>query len=133
MAKLKALRAQRLQPQWAKQVAALPYDVMSTTEAKAMVEDQPYSFLNIDKPEIHIPEDGMTPYLYAASKLKAMIHEGIYAQDEESLYIYELQTQVAHQYGLVGLVSAKEYQQGIIKKHENTLNYLNSVDFSFKV
>ena len=120
MAKLKALRAQRLQPQWAKQVAALPYDVMSTTEAKAMVEDQPYSFLNIDKPEIHIPEDGMTPYLYAASKLKAMIHEGIYAQDEESLYIYELQTQVAHQYGLVGLVSAKEYQQGIIKKHENT-------------
>ena len=120
MAQLKAFSALRLKEQWAKEVAALPYDVMSISEARQMVEGHPYSFLNIDKPEIHISEEGEAPYLFALESLKRLITEGIYEQDQESLYIYELESPFAHQYGLVGLVNTKEYEAGIIKKHEHT-------------
>lgn len=120
MAQLKAFSALRLKEKWAKEVAALPYDVMSMSEAKQMIEGHPYSFLNIDKPEIHVHEKGEAPYLYASTCLTRFIADGLYEQDQESLYIYELESSYAHQYGLVGLVDTKEYEAGMIKKHEHT-------------
>lgn len=120
MVDLKPFAAYRLEEKWAKEVAALPYDVMSTQEALDIVRQHPYSFLNIDKPEIHIKEKGEAPYLYAAQKLKEMMRGGIYTQDQRSLYLYELESNAAHQYGLVGLVSVRDYKDGLIKRHENT-------------
>lgn len=120
MAQLKAFCALRPQEKWVREVAALPYDVMTNEEAMEMVNGHPYSFLNIDKPDIHIHEKGEAPYIYAASKLQEMIQQGIFVQESEALYIYELCTNRVHQYGLVGLVATDDYERGIIKKHENT-------------
>lgn len=120
MAQLKAFCALRPQEKWVREVAALPYDVMTNEEAIEMVKGHPYSFLNIDKPDIHINEKGEAPYIYAASLLNKMVEEGIFVRESEALYIYELQTNRVHQYGLVGLVSVDDYRKGIIKKHENT-------------
>ncbi len=120
MAQLKAFCALRPQEKWVREVAALPYDVMTNEEAREMVNGHPYSFLNIDKPDIHIQEKGEAPYIYAGNQLKEMIDKGIFVQESEALYIYELCTNRVHQYGLVGLVSTSDYEEGIIKKHENT-------------
>lgn len=122
MATIRAFRAFRPQQALVSQVAALPYDVMNTEEAKLCVEGNPYSFLHIDKPEIHVsnPKDDTEVFRFAGDTLKRMIKEGVFVQDEPSLYIYGLTNEFTSQYGIVCCVSAEEYDEGIIKKHENT-------------
>lgn len=122
MAKLKAFSALRPKKELTSEIAALPYDVMNDQEALKMVEGHPYSFLHIDKPSMYLHEPGEAPYIAAGQKLQQMIHEGLFVKESEALYIYEIKGEHIHQLGLVGLVSSKDYQQGIIKKHENTLS-----------
>ena len=74
-------------------VAALPYDVMNTEEARQMVKGNPYSFLHVDRAEIDFdtPVDPYDEAVYAkaASTLNQMRIDGTYTQDEEKcLYIY---------------------------------------------
>ena len=120
MAVLKAFKALRPDYKWVREVAALPYDVMTYEEALQIVEGHPYSFLNIDKPEIRSQAKGEGLFEEVGTQLKQWIQEGIFVEESEGLYIYELETNKVHQYGLVGLVSAADYEKGVIKKHENT-------------
>lgn len=120
MIKIRAFKALRPKDKWVKEVAALPYDVMTEEEAKKMVGGHPYSFLNIDKPEIHNLSAEDNPYLYVSKLLFQMKDEGVFIQDSNCLYIYELISGFGHQYGLVCLVSARDYQEEKIKKHEQT-------------
>lgn len=106
-------------------VAALPYDVMSSEEAREMVKDNPYSFLHIDKAEIDLDKSvdhySDEVYLKAKSNLEDMIKKGIYIQDEKPmLYIYRLTMNGKSQTGLVACTSIDEYLQNKIKKHELT-------------
>ena len=123
MVTIKAFKALRPQEELVTKVAALPYDVMNTEEARACVKGNPYSFLHIDKAEIHVtnPKDDEEVYRVAGDTLKQMIAEGVFVQDEPSLYIYGLTNAYTSQYGLVCCVSAKEYDMGVIKNHENNL------------
>src|SRR5690554_3419184 len=77
MALIKPFRALRPNPAYADQIADLPYDVMSSAEARVMVKDKPYSFLRIDRAEINFPEpvDPHHPQVYAkaGSILRQMI------------------------------------------------------------
>ena len=61
MAILKPFAALRPVPELASQVAALPYDVMNTEEARQMVEGNPYSFLHVDRAEIDF-DTPINPY-----------------------------------------------------------------------
>lgn len=121
MVTVRAFSAYRPDENLVEKVAALPYDVMSTEEAKIIVQDNPYSFLHVDKPEMHIQNpEGDALYAFAGSTLNRMIEEKVLIQDEPCLYIYGLKNAYTVQYGLVCCVSAEEYDKGIIKKHENT-------------
>lgn len=121
MAIIKPFNAFRPTSELVDKVAALPYDVMSTEEAREIVEGNEYSFLHIDKPEMHVTETKNNErYIFAGETLNSMINKGVFKQDEESLYIYGLKNEYTTQYGLVCLVSADEYDKGVIKKHENT-------------
>ena len=125
MAVLKPFAAIRPVPSLASQVAALPYDVMNTEEARELVRNNPYSFLHVDKAEINF-ENSVNPYddqVYkkAADTLKQMCSNGIYIQDSKPcLYIYREIMYGRVQTGLVGCVSIDDYANGIIKKHEMT-------------
>ena len=57
MAIVKPFKALRPAVQYAKDVAALPYDVYDREEAKAYVKDKPLSFLNIDRPETQFDDN----------------------------------------------------------------------------
>lgn len=125
MATIKAFKAYRPTAALAEKVAALPYDVMNSDEAREEVKGNPYSFLHVDKAEIDLPRDvdlyDSRVYEKAKENLQNMIAEKTYVQDEAPcLYIYEQTFRGKTQTGLVGCASVDEYQNNIIKKHELT-------------
>lgn len=120
MITIQAFKALRPKEEWVQEVAALPYDVMTVEEARRMTQEHPYSFLNIDKPEIHVTANGDAPYIYARKKLDEFIKNNIFIEENECMYLYELETPDNHQYGLACIVSTKDYEENRIKKHENT-------------
>lgn len=125
MAYFRPFKAIRPNKEYADKVAALPYDVMNSNEAREMVKDNPYSFLHVDKAEIDLPKD---TYLYdkvvyekAAENLKKLVDDSICKRDEKDcFFIYRQIMNGRSQTGLVGCASIDDYINNIIKKHELT-------------
>ena len=125
MATIRPFMAIRPASNYAKDVAALPYDVMNSEEAREMVKDKPWSFLHVDKAEVDLPvgTDIYSDEVYAKAKenLENMIGHGVMGQDLlPNLYIYRLTMNGKSQTGLVCCTSVDEYIDGTIKKHELT-------------
>ncbi len=125
MAIFKAFKAIRPKEEYASQVAALPYDVMNSEEARAMVTGKPLSFLHVDKAEIDLPEDtdhySEAVYLKAAENLQKLSDEGICMQETTpKFYIYRQIMKGRSQTGLVGCAAIDDYLCGNIKRHEFT-------------
>ena len=125
MATLRPFKGYRPLPEHAAQVAARPYDVLNSEEARAEAAGKPLSFLHVGKPEIDLPP-GVHLYderVYQKGKenLDRLVRDGILREDPSPcLYIYA-QTMGTHtQYGIVGCASVEEYLNGTIKKHELT-------------
>lgn len=125
MAIFKPFAAIRPRPELAERVAALPYDVMNTEEARQMAAHNPYSFLHVDRAEIDLspsthPYDASV-YAKAASTLRQMREDGVYIQDDvPCFYIYREIMGNHSQMGLVGCASVEDYANHRIKKHELT-------------
>ncbi len=125
MAIIQPFKALRPQPQLAKQVASLPYDVLNSAEAKIAAQGNSYSFLHITKSEIDLSDktDIHDPAVYAQAKdnLDAFIKRDIlFRESKECYYIYQLVMNGRSQTGLVCVSSVDDYENDIIKKHEFT-------------
>ena len=125
MATLKPFAALRPQPELAAQICELPYDVMSSDEAREMAAGKPLSFLHVSKPEIDLPvgTDIYSPEVYAkgAENFAKLISQGALKQDSQpSFYLYRQVMGKHAQVGLVAAASCEEYLVNIIKKHEFT-------------
>ncbi len=125
MAQIRPFRCIHPAPGLEAEVAALPYDVYSSAEARKAVEGKPLSFLNIDRPETQFPEDQdmYAPEVYqkARQMLKEQLQEGVYVQEEHPCYyLYELTMNGRSQTGIVACASIDDYVSGVIRKHENT-------------
>lgn len=117
--------AVRPRPESAARVAALPYDVYNRKEALAEVKREPLSFLKIDRAETQFPDevDTYAPQVYTKAKelLDGMIADGTFIIEETPCYyIYELTMDGRSQTGVVACSSVDDYQNGLIKRHENT-------------
>jgi uncharacterized protein (DUF1015 family) len=125
MATLKPFAALRPKPELASQICELPYDVMSSDEAREMARENPLSFLHVSKPEIDLPPgaDVYSPEVYAkgAENFQKLIAQGALKQDAQPCFYLYRQIMGQHsQVGLVAAASCEEYLQNIIKKHELT-------------
>ncbi|MGN0362930.1 MAG: DUF1015 domain-containing protein [Bilifractor sp.] len=125
MAMIRPFRALTPAADKAKQVAALPYDVYNRAEARKVVEQNPLSFLSIDRAETQFPEeqDMYAPCVYekAASMLQSWQDSGILEEDSRPCYyIWELIMNGRSQKGLVACSSVDDYLDGVIRKHETT-------------
>lgn len=125
MAIVKPFRAIRPKKEYASRIAALPYDVMNSEEAREMTKDNPLSFLHVDKAEIDLPRgvDLYSSEVYAKAKenLDALSQNGYCFQEEEPrLYLYRQIMNGRAQTGIVGCVSVDDYLNNVIKKHEHT-------------
>ncbi len=109
----------------ASKIAALPYDVMNSEEARDMVKGNPHSFLHIDRAEIDLDSSidihDKKVYEKARDNLNKMIDDGEYIQDiNPCLYIYRQIMDGRSQTGIVFCASIDDYLNGVIKKHEFT-------------
>ncbi len=125
MSTIRPFRAERPPKEKAALVSAVPYDVVSTAEARLLAEGNPLSFLHVSRPEIDLPDD---TDIYA---------DAVYAKGKEnydhlrraapleveatpSLYVYRQRMGDHEQTGLAACCSIDEYDADIIRKHERT-------------
>jgi uncharacterized protein (DUF1015 family) len=124
MATLQPFRALRPKPADAARIAAVPYDVVSTDEARALADENPQSFLRVSRPELELPEgaDPYAPGIYQRAKdnFSALRDTSLVLEDEPSVYFYRLRMDRHTQIGLAACFSLDEYDRDVIKKHERT-------------
>ncbi|MBN2040032.1 MAG: DUF1015 domain-containing protein [Spirochaetes bacterium] len=126
MAKIKEFKGLRPAKDLAEQVAELPYDVVTVSEARAIAEKNQYNFYHITRSEVDLPEgtDVYSDEVYdtGLKNLEKFIQEEILHYDEDSLYLYTLVMNGTAQTGLVACVNIEDYENGIVKKHELVLD-----------
>ena len=125
MATIKPFAALRPKPELAERVCELPYDVMSSDEARRIAAGNPLSFLHVSKPEIDLPPatDLYAPQVYAKGRenFDLLIAQGALRQDPQSCFYLYRQVMGKHgQVGIVAVASCEDYLRGVIKKHELT-------------
>ena len=125
MATVRPFKAFRPTPEHAGEVAAKPYDVLNSEEAREEVTGHPLSFLHIGKPEVDLDPaiNSYDPKVYAKGKenLQKLIDQKVLVEDPEPyLYVYAQTMEGRTQYGIVGCASVEEYWNDTIKKHELT-------------
>ena len=122
---IKAFRGLTPRPELAASVAAVPYDVVDTEEARALAADRPLDLLHVDRAEIDLPP-GTDPYssiVYetAAKNLNALISNGTLQREASPvLYLYQQQMGDHVQTGIIAACHIDDYANDIIKKHEKT-------------
>ncbi len=125
MAIIKAFKGLRPPEALAAKVAARPYDVLNSDEARVEAEGNPHSFLHVTKPEIDLPAD-LNPYddrVYAKAKENfALFLQKKYLVPDaaDCLYVYRQIMGTHAQVGLVACSSVQDYWDDVIKKHEYT-------------
>ncbi|HSL24060.1 MAG TPA: DUF1015 family protein [Vicinamibacterales bacterium] len=125
MAFIRPFRALRPAPEVAPRVASVPYDVVSTDEARTLAHDNPLSFLHVTRSEIDLPPDtdpySPAVYTQAARNLEALKRSApLVLEADPALYFYRLRMGQHEQTGLAAAYSVDEYDTGLIKKHERT-------------
>src|SRR2546426_2311059 len=125
MAIIRPFNALRPAPEHAPEVAAVPYDVVNTEEARALASGNPFSFLHVSRPDIDMP-DG-TPiysdevYAKAADNFQKLRKEcPLQSEETPSLYLYRLIMGEQEQIGVVACCAVDEYDKDVIRKHERT-------------
>ena len=125
MAEIRPFVSIRPQRGKAAEIAALPYDVYNREEATKEVERHPQSFLSIDRAETQFPlsvdmyDDKV--YERAHDTLWQWVEDGTFlTEDKKCYYLYELTMNGRVQTGVAACASIDDYENGVIKKHENT-------------
>jgi uncharacterized protein (DUF1015 family) len=125
MASIHPFRALRPTADNAASVSSVPYDVVSTAEARALAAGNPLSFLRVTRSEIDLPPD-TDPYSPAVYRKARENFEEIrraaplVLDAVPSLYFYRLRMGAHEQTGIAGCFSVDEYERDVIKKHERT-------------
>ena len=124
MATLNPFRAVRPRPDVAARIAAVPYDVVSIDEARALAANEPLSFLHVSRAEIDLPPGtdpyGESVYGCAAQNFDTLKKSSLVVEEQPSLYLYRLTMGRHVQTGIGSAFSLDEYQSDVIKKHERT-------------
>ena len=123
MSQIRPFRALRPEPSLASTIAAVPYDVVNTEEARALAAGNDLSFLHVSRAEIDLPAD-TNPYadiVYrTAAERFAVILASMVEEADPALYFYTLRMGTHEQTGLAACYSVDEYDTGLVKKHEKT-------------
>lgn len=125
MIRIHPFAAERPPADKAARVASVPYDVVSTAEARTQAKGNPDSFLHVVRPEIDLSNDA-DPYsdaVYdrARENLERFRQEGLLRTEEEpGIYLYRLTWRGRSQTGVVCCCEVDQYRKSLIKRHEFT-------------
>lgn len=123
--KIRPFAALRPNPADAAKVASVPYDVVSTAEARALAAGNPCSFLHVSRPEIDLPDGtdcaSAEAYAQARRALDRLVADGTLVRDGSPKYYAYRQELGAHrQTGIVAAFDTREYLDGTLRRHEKT-------------
>lgn len=129
MLRVRPFAAVRPRPEDASKIAAPPYDVVDTAEARAIAEGNPLCFLRVSRPELELADDA-DPYadeVYARAgrNFRKLIDGGVMRHDAApTIYLYrqeaDLMGRRRSQTGVVCCCHIDDYANNVIKKHEKT-------------
>jgi uncharacterized protein (DUF1015 family) len=124
MATLYPFRALRPRPADAARIASVPYDVVTTDEARALADGNPLSFLRVSRPELELPPEtdphSAAVYQRALENFSTLKERALVVDREASVYLYRLRMGHHEQIGVAACYSLDEYDRGAIVKHERT-------------
>jgi len=112
-----------VRPDWAGRVTTGPYDAYSAAERIAIAEANPYSFLNVTRSQEDVPTDRRDDVDWlislCAESMQQIYDVGAYAEyDEDTLFLYRLDSGSHVQTGIMGLVPVTEPEDRRILRHE---------------
>lgn len=123
MAIVRPFPALRPRPELASRVAAVPYDVVNTEEARQLAHD-PFSFLHVSRAEIDLPSDtdpyADAVYEKAVSNFTQLKRDALLEESRPAVYVYRLRMGAHEQTGVAACFAVEEYRRDLIKKHERT-------------
>ena len=125
MSLLQPFHALMPRPADAQAVAAAPYDVLTSAEARVRAAGNRRSFFHVSKPEIDLPEavapEAPEVYAKAAENMATLIADGVIAKtDAPALYVYRARAGGHSQTGIAGAAPVAAYRDGLILRHELT-------------
>jgi uncharacterized protein (DUF1015 family) len=125
MATIHPFRALRPAPANAAAVSSVPYDVVTTEEAREIARRNPLSFLRVTRSEIDLPPDAdpyaARVYQRARENFQRLRETAPLVVDETpSVYLYRVRMGEHEQTGVAACFSVDEYERDVIKKHERT-------------
>jgi uncharacterized protein (DUF1015 family) len=128
MLKINPFAALRPKPEVASEIAAVPYDVVDTEEARRLAEGHPLSFLHVTRSEIDLPADtdphADEVYQRALVNFRRLEREALVRESAPAFYIYRQQTTLlgrdVSQVSVVGCCHVEDYESNVIKRHEKT-------------
>ena len=127
MAKIIPFKAVRPTRDKVNLLAARSYDSYTAAQVESRLRDNPFSFLHIVNPgyRFHKEISGKERYGLVKNRYQEFKEDGIFMQDEKtSFYIYKIVTRDGMEFhGIVGAASVQDYEDDIIKKHEDTLEF----------
>ncbi|MBP7949773.1 MAG: DUF1015 domain-containing protein [Verrucomicrobiales bacterium] len=123
--KLKAFLGLLPRQEFVTEVAAVPYDVVDTREARELAAGHPLNLLHVDRAEIDLPNDadpyGDAVYETAQRNFQRLIAEGVLVREtSQSIYLYQQEMNGRRQTGVLAACSVQDYADDIIRKHEKT-------------
>ncbi len=126
MAKIKPFKAVRPAPDKVALVTCRTYDDYSSAELAAWLDFNPYSFLHVIHPAYANAQKVSLEKRFkaVANKYQDFKHDQILIEEEHPVfYLYEIQSKGQTFTGIIAGTSVKDYQDNVIKKHEDTLQY----------
>src|SRR3954469_3451427 len=120
MATVQPFRALRPKVVDAARIAAVPYDVVNTEEARALADDNPLSFLRVSRAEIELPPDtdpySDVVYQRAVANFRKLKQQALTLEAEPTAYFYRLRMGGHEQTGVAACYSIDEYEADVIRK-----------------
>ncbi|MQP25756.1 DUF1015 family protein [Flavobacterium sp. LMO8] len=126
MAKIKPFKAVRPVADKVALVTCRTYDDYSSAELAAWLNFNPYSFLHVIHPAYANAQKMSLEKRFkaVANKYQDFKHDQILIEEEHPVfYLYEIQSKGQTFSGIIAGTSVKDYQDNVIKKHEDTLQY----------
>ncbi len=123
-------------------VAARPYQSYTVDERESRMDYNPYSFLHIVNPGYKYDQviTGTERFKLVKNRYSEFKEDGVFITDPKpSLYVYKIVNRHGQEFnGIIAATSAEDYENDIIKKHEDTIakreqtfkSYIQTVGFN---